>query len=415
MVESNLNASRAEMTAPDAAFLSPIMRLDAGVSSKDEFIDAMRGFAALLVAYFHCRQVAWIGLRHFHQLFGFSLHPGVIAGYMTAPMYGGAAGVSIFFVISGYCIHRHAAMRLAADPNYRLDSRLFWARRFVRIYPVLFAALLLTLGLDLVSLHFPPVSQKIRDIGVQAFLVNLFSLQGVAGYAYGSNGALWTLSLEVQLYAVYPLLLALRRRIGLGATMGVIAVVSVMSAWWLERHDVQFFSSYWLMWALGVYLAEVHARPSAFALTTRQAALWRAAAVLFGILGCAVVHLGEYGALQSWALGFACYMRTVFARDRSYAPHNFVVRAFARCGAFSYSLYIVHLPVFVCLQSVLFRSALQTSIWPSFAFMPVAVLVAYGLYRSVELPAMRWSARMKSSDVAPPYVHCDVVGTIEHR
>ena len=30
----------------------------------------MRGFAALLVAYFHCRQVKWVGMQAFHQSVG---------------------------------------------------------------------------------------------------------------------------------------------------------------------------------------------------------------------------------------------------------------------------------------------------------------------------------------------------------
>lgn len=165
---------------------------------KEHVIDAMRGFAALLVAYFHCRQVVWVGMQSFHHAYGHALSPGVIAGYLTFPFAWGSAGVPIFFVISGYCIHRNAALKLAANPAYRLDAPNFWVRRFARIYPVLLAALLFTLALDAVSLQIEPVSHKIRDVGLVAFLVNLFSLQGVAGYTYGSNGALWTLSLEVQ-------------------------------------------------------------------------------------------------------------------------------------------------------------------------------------------------------------------------
>ncbi|KAB0673012.1 acyltransferase, partial [Burkholderia territorii] len=229
---------------------------------KEHVIDAMRGFAALLVAYFHCRQVVWVGMQSFHHAYGHALSPSVIAGYLTFPFAWGSAGVPIFFVISGYCIHRNAALKLAANPAYRLDAPNFWARRFARIYPVLLAALLFTLAMDAVSLQIAPVSHKIRDVGVTAFLVNLFSLQGVAGYTYGSNGALWTLSLEVQFYAIYPLLFALRRRIGMPAIVAAVALVNVASAWLLERHDLQFFTSYWLSWTVGAWIADVRAQPA---------------------------------------------------------------------------------------------------------------------------------------------------------
>ena len=122
----------------------------------------MRGFAALLVAYFHCRQVEWVGMQTFHQSVGHSFSLSTIAAYLTFPIAWGSAGVPIFFVISGYCIHRGGALRLAKNPDYRLDTGNFWVRRFARIYPVLLAALVLTFALDWVSLQLPPNNHKIR-------------------------------------------------------------------------------------------------------------------------------------------------------------------------------------------------------------------------------------------------------------
>ncbi|MFL9871851.1 acyltransferase family protein [Paraburkholderia megapolitana] len=369
----------------------PASEARAESASKDHVIDAMRGFAALLVAYFHCRQVEWIGMQSFHQTVGRSLDFSNIVAYLTFPLAWGSAGVPIFFVISGYCIHRGAALRLAQNPAWRLDATNFWARRFARIYPVLFAALLLTLALDWASLQLPPVSHKIREIGLQAFLVNLFSLQGVAGKTYGSNGALWTLSLEVQFYAIYPLLFALRRRIGITPVLVLVALVNVVSAFGLERHDIQFFTSYWLSWTLGAWIADTKAHAAAS--TQRPSLLLYGAAAVFTALGCVAFHFGQYVAFQLWALGFACYLYR--ALDTRRTAGGTAMRALSRLGDFSFSLYVVHLPIFVLLSSLLFRSALQQSIWPSFGYMLVAIPVAYGFYRLVELPAMKWSASLK--------------------
>ncbi|RQX84867.1 acyltransferase [Burkholderia anthina] len=363
---------------------------------KEHVIDAMRGFAALLVAYFHCRQVVWVGMQSFHHAYGHALTPGAIAGYLTFPFAWGSAGVPIFFVISGYCIHRNAALKLAANPAYRLDAPNFWVRRFARIYPVLLAALLFTLALDAVSLQIEPVSHKIRDVGVVAFLVNLFSLQGVAGYTYGSNGALWTLSLEVQFYAIYPLLFALRRRIGMPAVVAAVALVNVASAWLLERHDLQFFTSYWLSWTIGAWIADVRAQQSRGTAVVPSRAWYVAAAVLLAA-GCGAFHFGQYGAFQLWSAGFACFLYRALARPPRATPP---LRVLSWFGDFSYSLYLVHLPLFVFLGSVLFHSELQLSIWPSFAFMAVAIPVAYLFYRMFERPAMMWSASFKPTRTA---------------
>jgi peptidoglycan/LPS O-acetylase OafA/YrhL len=371
----------------------------AASAGKDHVIDAMRGFAALLVAYFHCRQVAWVGMQAFHQSVGHSLGVGAIAAYLTFPIAWGSAGVPIFFVISGYCIHRGGALRLASNPDYRLDTGNFWVRRFARIYPVLLAALVLTFALDWFSLQLPPVSHKIREIGWQSFVVNLLSLQGVAGKTYGSNGALWTLSLEVQFYAIYPLLFALRRRIGMTSVLAIVAVVNVISAYVLERHDIQFFTSYWFSWTLGAWIADARTRRASDA----RSSIWLyVLAAAFIVLGCVAFHFGQYGAFQLWAVGFAFYLYKALERGSGNQRETFGTRWLSRFGDFSFSLYLIHLPIFVLLSSLLFRSSLQMSIWPSFGYMLVAVPVAYVFYRLVELPAMKWSASFKPKTVRTP-------------
>ncbi|WP_454871841.1 acyltransferase family protein [Paraburkholderia xenovorans] len=395
MSDSALDAAGSSLPlSPPRTAAAPRAQSEARADSagKEHVIDAMRGFAALLVAYFHCRQVEWVGMQAFHQSVGHAFSLNAIAAYLTFPIAWGSAGVPIFFVISGYCIHRGGALRLAANPAYRLDMGNFWVRRFARIYPVLLAALVLTFALDWFSLHLPPVNHKIREIGLQAFLVNLFSLQGVAGKTFGSNGALWTLSLEVQFYAIYPLLFALRRRIGMTSVLAIVAAINVVSAYVLERHDVQFFTSYWFSWTLGAWIADARARSAPQA----RLPVWLyALAAAFVALGCAAFHFGQYGAFQLWAIGFAFYLYKALERGNAGRGPAFGMRVLSRLGDFSFSLYLIHLPIFVLLSSLLFRSSLQMSIWPSFGYMLVAVPAAYVFYRLVELPAMKWSASFK--------------------
>ncbi|MDE1184310.1 acyltransferase [Paraburkholderia sp.] len=402
MSDSAFDASGATLssTLPASAASSIGSPVRTAAVGKEEIIDVMRGFAALLVAYFHCRQIEWVGMRAFHQSVGHSHSLSTIIGYLTFPIAWGSAGVPIFFVISGYCIHRSAAFRFAQNPAYRLDTSNFWLRRFVRIYPVLLAALVLTLALDSISLQLPPVNHRINDIGLMPFLVNLFSLQGLALHTYGSNGALWTLSLEVQFYVIYPLLFALRRKIGMTKVLAIVAVVNVVSAALLEPRDIQFFTSYWFAWTIGAWIADARAAKSVAAtsgIVQRPASrgLYVAAAV-FTVLGCVVFNYGQFGAFQCWAIGFAFYLyKALEPKAEPGAISRAVSKVLSPFGDFSFSLYLIHLPIFVLLGSVLFRSELQVSIWPSFGFMVVAVIVAYGFYRLVELPAMRWSARLK--------------------
>src|SRR5882672_11245331 len=55
---------------------------------------------------------------------------------------GGFLGVEVFFVISGYLIT--SLLLAGARTTYRIDLRHFWTRRIRRLWPALFAMILVT-------------------------------------------------------------------------------------------------------------------------------------------------------------------------------------------------------------------------------------------------------------------------------
>src|ERR1700722_14192525 len=84
-----------------------------GMRSNLSDIDVFRGIAALIVAAMHTREITWVGMREFwHPA---QTAPNVILGYVTFPMVWGSIGVPIFFVLSGYCIHRSQAFTRMRD------------------------------------------------------------------------------------------------------------------------------------------------------------------------------------------------------------------------------------------------------------------------------------------------------------
>ncbi|CAD6510247.1 hypothetical protein LMG27952_00358 [Paraburkholderia hiiakae] len=359
-------------------------------------VEAMRGIAAIIVAYFHCRVIAWIGIRHFvaGHYSHFSLDTAL--AYLTIPFVWGSIGVPIFFVISGYCIHRGHAARLARNPLYRLDAGDFLLRRFIRIYPVLFFALLLTFALDSFSANFWPHNDRLGDVGLSAFAGNLLALQGVTAPTYGSNGALWTLSLEIQFYALYPLLFAVRRRIGSNWTLAGLVVLGAVSYALLERRGVIVFTSYWASWYLGAWIAEREVR--GVRLNDRVVAV---VAPLMLVLGCAAPT--QYAQFQLWALAFAPFLEWMLHAP---ASRSLAMRALEKVGEFSYSLYIVHIPVCVALVSWRFHSIKPVSIFWSMGFFLIALALAYAFHLLVERPAMgvlrKMSARRSAARASLP-------------
>lgn len=355
-------------------------------------VEAMRGIAAMIVAYFHCRVIAWVGIRQFvdspHSLFSLD----TVLAYVTVPFVWGAIGVPIFFVISGYCIHRSHATRLARNPLYRLDAREFLLRRFIRIYPVLFFALVLTYSLDSISLNFWPHNDRLADLSLATFAANLLALQGIVAPPFGSNGALWTLSLEIQFYALYPLLFAVRRRLGPNRTLLALVLLNGVSYAVFERHAIVVFTSYWVAWYLGAWVAE---REAAGAMPRARVAV--IASPLLLVLGCAAAAKSQYLAFQLWALAFTPFLYVML---RSRAGQTWVMRALEKIGEFSYSLYIVHVPIFVALMSWLFHSVKPYSILWSIGFFFVGLACTYVFHLLVERPAIGVLRRMSARRTA---------------
>jgi peptidoglycan/LPS O-acetylase OafA/YrhL len=305
-----------------------------------------------------------------------------VLAYLTIPFVWGPIGVPIFFVLSGYCIHRSHAIRFAHHPQYRLDARDFLWRRFVRIYPVLFCALLLTFALDSISLRLSAHIEPSVDLSLRTFAANLFALQDIAAPTYGSNTALWTLSLEIQFYLLYPLLFAVQRRLGPNRLLAVLMVLGALSCALLERRGVLIFTTYWSSWYLGAWLAEREVRGLRFS----RWLLAFATPVLLVFGGLALTRASvRYAWVLPWALAFTPVLDALL---HTRASGSRAMRMLEKVGEFSYSLYLVHLPIFYVLVAWLLGSTRPASILWSIGFFFVALAAAYVFHLLVERPAL---------------------------
>jgi peptidoglycan/LPS O-acetylase OafA/YrhL len=122
-------------------------------------------------------------------------------------------GVELFFCISGFVIV--GTLRRARHPA------AFMADRLIRIYPVLWATVLVIVGLALISGErgfdaIPATTLTGR------LLVNLLGLPGILPLPI-FHPAAWTLSYELAFYGICAMAWALRGRLGLWASIVVVA------------------------------------------------------------------------------------------------------------------------------------------------------------------------------------------------
>lgn len=344
---------------------------------RSSVIDFWRGFSSLGVALFHAREILWIGLRQYISLGNVAFDLPAIAVLATLPATFGFLGVPFFFVLSGYCIHASHGKALMADKSYRLNIRRFAWKRAVRIYPPFCAALVITAALDTVSRSYLPDYSKLGDISLYAFFMNLLTLQNITVFPYGSNTPLWSLAVEMHIYIAYPLLFALRRRTGLLGSMAVIALINLLSLAITMTSSLAIFTNYLTVWWAGAIVAEQSERMSS--------SKWVFAGLGLIAAGCAALQASELLAFQLGGVGFAVLLSGSFR----FKLIPLLGGVFITLGQFSYSLYLIHLPVLVLIASVLYSGVRQPLIYAAIAGVLASIGVAYILYLLVERSSLR--------------------------
>jgi peptidoglycan/LPS O-acetylase OafA/YrhL len=151
------------------------------------------------------------GLRGLAVVAVLLYHAGLVAG--------GFLGVEVFFVISGYLI----TLILLEESQHgaRIDVTAFWIRRARRLWPASFTVILGTMVFT--TLFLPHELFSLRGAALAGLLSvsNWYSILAHQSYfeAVGRPPLLrhlWSLAIEAQFYAFWPLLLALGLRLWRG-------------------------------------------------------------------------------------------------------------------------------------------------------------------------------------------------------
>jgi peptidoglycan/LPS O-acetylase OafA/YrhL len=167
----------------------------------------------------------------------------VVAFHFEAPaVFGGFAGVDIFFVISGYLITGIVQSEIKSGT---FSFAGFYERRARRLLPALYLMVALT---AIPSFHYLLTSERLeffRSVAAVATFTSNFFFWFQAGYfdhAAVEKPLLhtWSLAVEEQFYLALPLLLWVllrfaRGRIALLVALGALALASFVWSIWLMR------------------------------------------------------------------------------------------------------------------------------------------------------------------------------------
>lgn len=312
------------------------------------------------------------GLRAIAALMVVLNHVGTSAGSLGARWPGSFlartdAGVSIFFLLSGFLLYRPmVAANLAGRP--RASTERFWWRRFVRIFPAYWLALGASVFvLGVVTMH------SAREAIQYPTLTQIYS--GLL--VFGGLTQTWSLAVEVSFYAFLPLyayaMRAVVRRAGhrLRAEVAGVATLFAIGVGTQIVLDVAHrgpsLANGWLpaqmdLFAIGMGLAVLSAwaervvPPAWFTNFGRRPWVWWAGGVLAFVIVSTQLdlprNLGPMTAPQDLGrhLLYAA-MATCFLVPAAFGGDGGVIRrllrssAMAWLGMISYGIFLWHVPI----------------------------------------------------------------------
>jgi peptidoglycan/LPS O-acetylase OafA/YrhL len=200
-----------------------------------------------------------------------------VIGYHASPSHvpGGFVGVDVFFVISGFLI---SGIILQSLHRGTFTFRQFYARRIRRIFPALSVLLAVLLVVGWLSLGQYEYMDLARNSSAGAgFVSNLLLWKQINYFDTGRLSKpllhLWSLGIEEQYYAVWPLFLVVIWKYGrrLLPLCGIAIASFLLSAIYSATHpSAAFYSPASRMWELALgsmvaYVALIHGEPISLA------------------------------------------------------------------------------------------------------------------------------------------------------
>jgi peptidoglycan/LPS O-acetylase OafA/YrhL len=342
--------------------------MDAGKQPLRTDIQALRGVAVLLVILQHAR-----------------------AGFIGA----GWLGVDIFFVISGFLITGLLAKDIGRG-QFRFST--FYFRRAKRLLPAAYVTFAVTAAASFLVLDASEWQDFTRQLaGALSFTANFVLLQQT-GYFAGAAALkpllhVWSLAVEEQYYLLMPaaLLLVPRRWWFAGSLVVLAASFALCVALTYSRPDAAFYLLPARAWelAIGSFAALIGARG-------QRLKTWIARLFLPALAALFVVPIWPLPAPNFANIAIVCVATlVVILRRHDELQDRPIPNVLATVGDASYSLYLVHWPIFALINNVYAGDPSFGSPGPAVlaGAVALALLLGFALYRGVELPVRRLELR----------------------
>ncbi|RLA20353.1 MAG: hypothetical protein DRQ62_10675 [Gammaproteobacteria bacterium] len=308
------------------------------------------------------------------------------------PMPGGYLGVDIFFVISGFLI---TSIILRDLDNGSFSFKQFYTRRAKRLLPAAYSTLIFT---TLLSYQFLTRSQWNDYIwqlfGAITFTANLILPFQTGYFEAAAEGKpllhIWSLSLEEQYYLLMPLLLFFLKKKWRGWFLSASILLSLLLCFILV--SIQY--TYWRLPAIDSTMMAFFTLPTrAWELLTGSLVAWlmlrspllnishKVKLPIFTVIVIVLIFPADNIHPRTDALIVVFATALLLIGNDKWLPLNFVTRAIEKRGDWSYSLYLIHWPLFAFAYNAYLGVVPTYTMW---FLVFLSLVLAYLQYQFVE-------------------------------
>lgn len=331
------------------------------------------------------RVFAMFGVFLHHLWNGVVQNPrGTLQNVLDGIFDAGADGVILFNILSGFLL---ALPYLGLERRPFPGSALFLRRRLLRIIPPYYIGLAL-LSLGNIAVFSIPVGSAVKTLLIHALFLNSFSSEML-----NTNfSAFWYLGMLAQFYLLFPLVLQFFLRVG--ARKAALTVFSLcwggwaLLEWYASRHPGSIPDPMLYMirfnlpgrmpeFAVGMWLASTW-KPGGSLLDElpfrRGFSLLLLACALYGLLGAAFLdRMGmPFSHMYHVALCILLFMILFLLPLTAKAGR---VKPMQKLSAASYSIYIVHQPLFSYFGVL--PGQITSTVWVFLKYLAVLLPVSY--------------------------------------
>ena len=353
------------------------------------YIDSLRCFAAIYVVLFHTLTVVeiqklWI-TPQYHYIWALLSH--------------GHSAVSLFIVLSGYCLMLPIIKHRGILSGGIL---LFIKRRARRILPPYFLSMFFCLILiySILSQENGYMWDVCRQVTPLGFVLHLLMLQDIyLRTASQINAVFWSISVEWRIYFLFPLIVFLWRKMGRWLTTIAMFIFSYLLYLLLFllpfNHTLVGPSPHYIaLFTLGMLGADLTFSNDPKACNLRRNKIWIPVILLLSVfLNFGPMSDGKVSPyLRDSVTGFFAFAIILYLsiNSNSLATQFCQWKPFIWLGEYSYTIYLFHVPVSTLFYQF-FVIPMQLKGYPLLAVMlfvvsPLTVLACRPIYLLCERP-----------------------------